>query len=86
MHAEQLAELLSPPETVCPCQLYTVMSPRPAIKRPVQRQSELFAICFLSVVSANSVRAERGDDIAAACGQLRTHFEQRKQASTWIFT
>ena len=22
---------------------------------------------------SNSVRAERGDDIAAACGQLRTH-------------
>jgi 23S rRNA (adenine2503-C2)-methyltransferase len=28
---------------------------------------------------SNSVRAERGDDIAAACGQLRTHFEQRKK-------
>jgi 23S rRNA (adenine2503-C2)-methyltransferase len=28
---------------------------------------------------SNSVRAERGDDIAAACGQLRTRFEQRKK-------
>jgi len=26
---------------------------------------------------SNSVRAERGDDIAAACGQLRTRFENR---------
>ncbi len=26
---------------------------------------------------SNSVRAERGDDIAAACGQLRTRFEKR---------
>ncbi len=29
---------------------------------------------------SNSVRAERGDDIAAACGQLSTH-ERRKQAT-----
>ncbi len=28
---------------------------------------------------SNSVRAERGDDIAAACGQLRTRFEQRSR-------
>ncbi len=28
---------------------------------------------------SNTVRAERGDDIAAACGQLRTRFEQRKK-------
>lgn len=27
---------------------------------------------------SNSVRAERGDDIAAACGQLRTRFEKRQ--------
>jgi 23S rRNA (adenine2503-C2)-methyltransferase len=26
---------------------------------------------------SNSVRAERGDDIAAACGQLRTRFESQ---------
>jgi 23S rRNA (adenine2503-C2)-methyltransferase len=25
------------------------------------------------------VRAERGDDIAAACGQLRTRFEQKRK-------
>lgn len=28
---------------------------------------------------SNSVRAERGDDIAAACGQLRTRFERTKR-------
>jgi 23S rRNA (adenine2503-C2)-methyltransferase len=28
---------------------------------------------------SNSVRAERGDDIAAACGQLRTNFERRRK-------
>jgi len=28
---------------------------------------------------SNSVRAERGDDIAAACGQLRTRFENRRK-------
>ncbi len=27
---------------------------------------------------SNSVRAERGDDIAAACGQLRTRFEKNR--------
>ncbi len=27
---------------------------------------------------SNTVRAERGDDIAAACGQLRTRFEKRR--------
>jgi 23S rRNA (adenine2503-C2)-methyltransferase len=27
---------------------------------------------------SNSVRAERGDDIAAACGQLRTRFEKKQ--------
>jgi 23S rRNA (adenine2503-C2)-methyltransferase len=30
---------------------------------------------------SNSVRAERGDDIAAACGQLRTRFEKRRPVS-----
>jgi 23S rRNA (adenine2503-C2)-methyltransferase len=31
---------------------------------------------------SNSVRAERGDDIAAACGQLRTREDgQRQQTS-----
>ncbi|MFL5625448.1 MAG: 23S rRNA (adenine(2503)-C(2))-methyltransferase RlmN [Ktedonobacteraceae bacterium] len=30
---------------------------------------------------SNSVRAERGDDIAAACGQLRTRFEKRNVGS-----
>ncbi len=29
---------------------------------------------------SNSVRAERGDDIAAACGQLRTHFDRKRNA------
>jgi 23S rRNA (adenine2503-C2)-methyltransferase len=29
---------------------------------------------------SNSVRAERGDDIAAACGQLRTRFEKKEEA------
>ncbi|GAC1614530.1 MAG: 23S rRNA (adenine(2503)-C(2))-methyltransferase RlmN [Ktedonobacteraceae bacterium] len=28
---------------------------------------------------SNSVRAERGDDIAAACGQLRTRFENKRK-------
>jgi 23S rRNA (adenine2503-C2)-methyltransferase len=28
---------------------------------------------------SNSVRAERGDDIAAACGQLRTRFEKNNR-------
>lgn len=28
---------------------------------------------------SNSVRAERGDDIAAACGQLRTRFEKQRR-------
>ncbi|GCF11370.1 23S rRNA (adenine(2503)-C(2))-methyltransferase RlmN [Dictyobacter arantiisoli] len=31
---------------------------------------------------SNSVRAERGDDIAAACGQLRTRFEKKQKATT----
>src|SRR3984893_11768597 len=30
---------------------------------------------------SNSVRAERGDDIAAACGQLRTRFESQQKHS-----
>ena len=29
---------------------------------------------------SNSVRAERGDDIAAACGQLKTKEQARKPA------
>jgi 23S rRNA (adenine2503-C2)-methyltransferase len=39
---------------------------------------------FRSILSehgvSNTVRAERGDDIAAACGQLRTRFENRRKA------
>ncbi len=38
---------------------------------------------FRSILSehgvSNTVRAERGDDIAAACGQLRTRFEKRQK-------
>lgn len=38
---------------------------------------------FRTILSAhgvsNTVRAERGDDIAAACGQLRTRFENRRK-------
>jgi 23S rRNA (adenine2503-C2)-methyltransferase len=30
---------------------------------------------------SNSVRAERGDDIAAACGQLRTRFEKNNRTN-----
>lgn len=40
---------------------------------------------FRSILSehgvSNTVRAERGDDIAAACGQLRTRFENRRRAT-----
>jgi 23S rRNA (adenine2503-C2)-methyltransferase len=79
--AHQLAALLAPfkqfAHVNCIPVNKTAADYRPPAPEVIRRFRE---ILFQHGVS-NSVRAERGDDIAAACGQLRTRFEERRRAS-----
>ncbi len=78
-HAHQLGSLLAPLKQFahvnCIPVNATAASYRPSGPDAIRN---FRAILRESCVS-NSVRAERGDDIAAACGQLRTRFEKRLQ-------
>jgi 23S rRNA (adenine2503-C2)-methyltransferase len=78
-HARELCARLAPLRHLCHVNLI-----------PVNRTAANYAVPSGEVIRAfretlraggvsNSVRAERGDDIAAACGQLSTH-ERRKRA------
>jgi len=76
-HARELAELLSPLKQLCHVNLIpvnvTAADYRPPSGEAVRAFRETLRVGGVS----NSVRAERGDDIAAACGQLRTRESRR---------
>ncbi len=80
-HAHQLAELLAPLAQFAHVNCIPVNATSASYRPPGPDAIHTFrAILFEHGVS-NSVRAERGDDIAAACGQLRTRFEKKQQAT-----
>lgn len=75
-HAHQLGELLAPLEQFAHVNCIPVNATSAAYRAPGAEAIRTFRSILFSHGVSNSVRAERGDDIAAACGQLRTRFEK----------
>lgn len=78
-HAQQLAELLTPFRQFAHVNCIPVNATTANYRTPGPDAIRQFRNILFEHGISNSVRAERGDDIAAACGQLRTRFEQKKQ-------
>ncbi|MBV9691138.1 MAG: 23S rRNA (adenine(2503)-C(2))-methyltransferase RlmN [Ktedonobacteraceae bacterium] len=73
-HAHQLGDLLAPLAQFAHVNCIPVNATAAGYRPPAPDAMRTFrAILFKHGVSS-SIRAERGDDIAAACGQLRTRF------------
>ncbi|MGE5334177.1 MAG: 23S rRNA (adenine(2503)-C(2))-methyltransferase RlmN [Nitrososphaerota archaeon] len=77
-HARELAALLAPLRQLCHVNLIPVNKTAADYMVPSGEAIRAFRETLRAGGVSNSVRAERGDDIAAACGQLSTH-ERRKQ-------
>ncbi len=71
-HARELAALLSPLKQLCYVNLIPVNVTAAGYRPPSGEAIRAFRETLRAGGVSNSVRAERGDDIAAACGQLRT--------------
>lgn len=76
-HARELAALLSPLRQLCHVNLIPVNATAADYHVPSGEAIRAFREELRQGGVSNSVRAERGDDIAAACGQLHTR-ETRK--------
>jgi len=76
-HAHQLAELLGPLKQFAHVNCIPVNATSADFHTPGPEAIRAFRNALFERNISNSVRAERGDDIAAACGQLRTRFEVR---------
>ncbi len=81
-HARELAALLSPLRQLCHVNLIPVNQTAAGYKPPSGEVIRTFRELLRAGGVSNSVRAERGDDIAAACGQLRTR--ETKRAETHL--
>src|SRR5262249_36950847 len=79
-HADELAALLAPLRQLCHVNLIPVNKTAAPYAVPSGEAIRVFRELLRAGGVGNSVRAERGDDIAAACGQLSTR-EQRKRGS-----
>jgi 23S rRNA (adenine2503-C2)-methyltransferase len=71
-HARELVRLLAPLRQLCHVNLIPVNATAAAYRPPSGEAIRVFRAELWQSGVSNSVRAERGDDIAAACGQLRT--------------
>jgi 23S rRNA (adenine2503-C2)-methyltransferase len=71
-HARELGRLLAPLRQLCHVNLIPVNATAAAYRPPSDETIRRFREQLWHEGVRNSVRAERGDDIAAACGQLRT--------------
>jgi 23S rRNA (adenine2503-C2)-methyltransferase len=71
-HAHELAQLLAPLKQLCHVNLIPVNVTAAGYHPPGGEAIRAFRETLRAEGVSNSVRAERGDDIAAACGQLRT--------------
>ena len=78
LHAEQLADLLAPLKQFAHVNCIPVNATSADYSTPGPDAIRAFRDILFARGISNSVRAERGDDIAAACGQLRTRFETRR--------
>jgi 23S rRNA (adenine2503-C2)-methyltransferase len=79
-HARELAALLSPLRQLCHVNLIPVNKTAAPYHVPSGEAIRAFRDLLREGGVSNTVRAERGDDIAAACGQLSTR-EMRKRAA-----
>ncbi|HXX77842.1 MAG TPA: 23S rRNA (adenine(2503)-C(2))-methyltransferase RlmN, partial [Ktedonobacteraceae bacterium] len=77
-HAHQLGALLSPLKQFAHVNCIPVNATSADFKSPTGESISAFRTVLNEHNISNSVRAERGDDIAAACGQLRTRFERNR--------
>lgn len=79
-HARELAALLAPLEQLGHVNLIPVNKTAAGYQSPSGERIRTFRELLRAGGVSSSVRAERGDDIAAACGQLRTREDQRRLA------
>ena len=77
-HARELAALLAPLAHLGHVNLIPVNATAANYRPPSGEAIRLFRDILRAGGVSNSVRAERGDDIAAACGQLRTRVTQAR--------
>ncbi len=78
-HAQQLAQLLAPLQQFAHVNCIPVNATAASYQPSGPEAIRTFRNILFERGVSNSVRAERGDDIAAACGQLRTRFEQKQE-------
>jgi 23S rRNA (adenine2503-C2)-methyltransferase len=78
-YAHLLGELLAPLKQFAHVNCIPVNATSAAYRPPSGEAIRTFRAILNEHNVSNSVRAERGDDIAAACGQLRTRFENRRK-------
>jgi 23S rRNA (adenine2503-C2)-methyltransferase len=76
-HAHQLASLLAPLRQLCHINLIPVNATAASYRSPSGEAIRAFRDALTAGGVSTSVRAERGDDIAAACGQLHTRISRR---------
>lgn len=79
-YAHKLGELLAPLKQFAHVNCIPVNATSAEYKPPTGEAIRDFRNILREHGVSNTVRAERGDDIAAACGQLRTRFENKKKA------
>lgn len=78
-YAHQLGELLAPLKQFAHVNCIPVNATSADYHPPGGEAIRTFRNILFEHGVSNSVRAERGDDIAAACGQLRTQFEKNRK-------
>jgi 23S rRNA (adenine2503-C2)-methyltransferase len=83
-HAQQLGELLAPLKQFAHVNCIPVNATAASYRPSGPEAIRIFRNILFEYGVSNSVRAERGDDIAAACGQLRTRFEKNSKTVTTI--
>ncbi len=76
-HAHQLGELLAPLKQFAHVNCIPVNATSADYRPPGGAAIRTFRNILFEHGVSNTVRAERGDDIAAACGQLRTRFVEQ---------
>jgi len=80
-HARELAQVLAPLKQLGHVNLIPVNQTAAGYQPPSGERIRAFRETLRAGGVTSSVRAERGDDIAAACGQLRTRETRLKSAS-----
>lgn len=78
-YAHLLGDLLAPLKQFAHVNCIPVNATSASYRTPGPEAIRAFRDILFEHGISNSVRAERGDDIAPACGQLRTRFEKRQK-------